>query len=397
MHSKNERNIKVLKKISQLGGIGLITIAMLCVVYQARLMIFSKYDPDYLKLFITILFSSTLIYSGIRLYKDYSQLLNLLILIFSLAFLLTIMEIILSTGHFDNLADDKPIWVPYRYRVMSDEINSKHCLTSNENEFGFNDIKREYNRKSEDQIRIAVMGDSFIWGAAVNDSLIWSHRLQNKFDKMGLNVEILHWGVDGWSSEDELEFLTKYGYKFDIDMIIVGVVVNDVDIGRYPMSELIDRNEWFYKFFQKTLLKIFPNSVSFIIDYLNAFSNKYFNYGYANWLEKSYKKENLLIWKQIIHKMISYGKEYNIDILFVLTPENHSSILKNYFNKLDSILTGLDAKVLNLYPLLENKLKKYSNRQLWANPADGHPGYKVTEVYAEYTFQYLMSKKILKF
>ncbi len=396
MHIKNEKTIKVLKKISQLGGISVIVIAILCLVYFVKKMIFTKYDIDLLKSFIIIIFSATLIYFGIRLYKDYLQLLNLLILVFPLTLMLSILEIVLSTGYFDNLTSDTPIWIPYHYRVMNDEINMKHSLRSAENKYGFNDIERDYSRKTKDQYRIAVLGDSFIWGAAVDDSIIWSHRLQNKFDEIGLNVEILHWGIDSWSSKDEINFLEKFGYRFDIDMIIVGVVVNDVDIGRYSMSQLIDRGYYFYKVLQKTLLKVFPNSISFIIDYLNAFSNGYLNYGYANWLKKSYKKENLSIWKQIIRSMISYGKEHNVDILFVLTPENHSPILRNYFNKLDSILTGLDAKVLNLYPVIESKLKKYSNRQLWANPADGHPGNRVTEVYAEYTFQYLMSKGIRK-
>jgi hypothetical protein len=41
------------------------------------------------------------------------------------------------------------------------------------------------------------------------------------------------------------------------------------------------------------------------------------------------------------------------------------------------------------------ELGKYQNRALWANPADGHPGNLVTEVYAKHVFSYL-NEEILK-
>ncbi len=385
-----------MKLISQIIGAILILTGFVVGVYIAYIIVIDSYNFDLVKILFTISFISILVYFSILLFRDHLRVINISLLILSVTAILCLFEIVLSTGYFDNLDSDNPIWIPYRYKLINEEINKKHRLYSAKNEFGFNDIQRDYKRTSKDQVRIAIMGDSFIWGAGVDDSLIWSHQLQNKFNDHNLNVEILHWGVDNWSTKNELEFLHSNGFKFDTDMIIIGVVVNDVDNGRFPLYQFINKGGKFYKILQKSILKIFPNSISFIIDNLNAFSDTYLGYGYENWLKLNYEKDNLLIWREVIQDILLFGKAYNVDILFILTPENHSRFLKNYFNTLESILTELDANIINLYPVLENRLKEYSNRQLWANPADGHPGAKVTEFYAEYTFKYLLSNRIIK-
>ena len=391
-----KQSIQKLKVVSQLFGVIFILMAFVVGVYLVHRIVVGNYHFDLLKTFFIISFIATLVYIATLLFRDHLQVINLSLLILSMAITLILMEIVLSTGYFDNLDSDRPVWIPYRYRLINEEINKEHRLKSAKNEFGFNDIRREYSRKSKDQVRIAVMGDSFIWGAGVDDSLIWSHRLQNNFNDHSMNAEILHWGVDNWSSKNELHFLYSIGFKFDIDMIIIGVVVNDVDSGRFPLRQFINKGSIFYEMLKKSLLKIFPNSISFIIDYLNAFSDTYLGYGYENWLKLNYEKKNLIIWRKVIQDILIFGKEHNLKILFALTPENRSLFLKNYFNTLESILTELDAKVINLYPVLENRLEEYSNRQLWANPADGHPGAKVTEIYAEYTFDYLFNSGIIK-
>ncbi|MCH8032324.1 MAG: hypothetical protein IH950_01030 [Bacteroidetes bacterium] len=391
-----KQHLQKLKVISQLFGVIFILTGFVVVVYLVNRIVIRNYNFDFLKTFFTISFIATVVYFGILLIRDYTRIINLSLLISSMAITLLLMEIVLSTGYFDNLDSDKPVWIPYRYKLINEEINKEHHLKSAKNKFGFNDIRREYYRKSKDQIRIAVMGDSFIWGAAVEDSVIWSHKLQKKFNDHSLNVEILHWGVSNWSSKDERDFLYNNGYKFDINMIIVGVVVNDVDSGKFPLKIFINRYGIFYKILQRTILKIFPNSISFIIDYLNAFSNNYLGYGYENWLKLNYEKENLLIWRDVIQDILAFGKEHQIEILFILTPENRSPSIKNYFKTLETILTGLDANVINLYPVIVNRLEKYSNRQLWANPADGHPGSKVTKIYAEYTFGYLLNSGLIE-
>jgi len=391
-----KQSIQKLKVVSQLFGVIFILMAFVVGVYLVHRIVVGNYHFDLLKTFFIISFIATLVYIAILLFRDHLQVINLSLLILSMAITLLLMEIVLSTGYFDSLDSDRPVWIPYRYRLINEEINIEHRLKSAKNEFGFNDIQREYNRKSRDQVRIAVMGDSFIWGAGLDDTLIWSHRLQNNFNDHGMNVEILHWGVDNWSSKNESHFLYSIGFKFDIDMIIIGVVVNDVDSGRFPLRQFIDKGSKFYKILMKSLLKIFPNSISFIIDYLNAFSDTFLGYGYENWLKLNYEKENLLIWREVIQDILVFGKAHHVKILFALTPENRSILLKNYFSTLDSVLTELDANVINLYPVLENRLKEYSNRQLWANPADGHPGVHVTKIYAEYTFDYLLNSGIIK-
>lgn len=196
-----KQSIQKLKVVSQLFGVIFILTGFVVGVYLVHRIVVGNYNFDFLKTFFIISFITTLVYFAILLFRDHLQVINLSLLILSVTAILCLIEIVLSTGYFDNLDSDRPVWVPYRYRLFNEEINKEHSLKSAKNEFGFNDIRREYNRKSKDQVRIAVIGDSFIWGAGVDDSLIWSHRLQKKFNDHSLNVEILHWGVDNWSQK----------------------------------------------------------------------------------------------------------------------------------------------------------------------------------------------------
>ena len=76
-----------------------------------------------------------------------------------------------------------------------------------------------------------------------------------------------------------------------------------------------------------------------------------------------------------------------------MTPENYSDYVGQKFNLLEARLKELQACYLNLFPIVKNKLSKIPFRQLWANPADGHPGDKLTDIYAEYIYKYLLEHK----
>ncbi len=378
------------KFLSKSFGTVLFIVGIVLFVYFLYSVLHGTYDYEIIKTIIVIIIISIVFLAGIMLYNNPDALRNFFLLITTIFVILIIFEVILSTGYFDNLDSDTPIWIPYRYRVMDEMINKKHFIKSSKNKYGFNDINRSYKRKLNISLRIAVLGDSFIWGTGVADSVIWSHRLQKIFNRSKVNVEVLNWGREGWSTKDERDFLFNTGYKFDIDMLIVAVGANDVDSGKYKLRKMIHPQGEVYKILQKSILKIFPNSVSFIIDYLNAFSNQYLNYGYSKWLNVNYSEENLTNWAQIASDIVKFGKKNNIKVLFALLPENYGSLLQSYFSVLDTNLYKLKANYVNLYPVIEKRLKKYANRQLWANPADGHPGELVTQVYAEYICSYLL-------
>jgi hypothetical protein len=52
-------------------------------------------------------------------------------------------------------------------------------------------------------------------------------------------------------------------------------------------------------------------------------------------------------------------------------------------------LKNANIDYVNLYPTVYKELHHLPNRKLWGNPADGHPGDMVTDVYAQNIYQYL--------
>ena len=72
-----------------------------------------------------------------------------------------------------------------------------------------------------------------------------------------------------------------------------------------------------------------------------------------------------------------------------MTPDNHNPQIGKYFGEVEELFIQNEIQHLNLFPIIKNRLSRYSERELWATPADGHPNEIVTEVYAEVVFKLL--------
>lgn len=354
--------------------------------YETR---FDSIEKSIFLILIQILFILFGIYI-IRKKKKAFQ--NLSILILTFFILVVILELLLSISYFQCLSSSAPIWVPQKYKNISIGINKEHQLKSQNNEYLFNDINHSYNKDNSTNIRIAVLGDSFIWGAGVADSVIWTRKLEKLFIENGIKCEILNWGKSGWSTLDEYNFLKNEGYKYKFDYLIFAFVVND------PIMDSSIHKLFIYPngFIQRNILKpfslAFPNTVSFFTDIINNFLSTYSDYGYFNWLKnKVYVQNNLTNYSNLLKDIKKYCEERNIPFVFILTPENHNPLLKKYFNQIMNIFDKDEIPYYNLFPVVENSLNKYTIRELWANPADGHPGNLVTEVYSKYVYEYLIN------
>jgi len=353
--------------------------------YETR---FDSIEKSLCLILIQILFISVGIYIIIKKKKAIQ---NLFILLLTLFILVVSLEIILSISYFQNLSSSAPIWIPQKYKNISIEINKRHQLKSLSNKYLFNDNNRPYKKDFSTNIRIAVLGDSFIWGAGVPDSVIWTRKLERLFIRNGFECEILNWGKPGWSTLNEYNFLKNEGYKYQFDYLIFAFVVNDPIMDSSIHKLIIYPNGFIERNILKPFSTIFPNTVSFSTDLLNNFLSTYSDYGYFNWLKnKVYTQNNLADYSNLLGDIKKYCKERNIPFVFILTPENHNPILKKYFDQILDILNEDKIPYYNLFPVIENALKKYSIRELWANPADGHPGNLVTEVYSKNVYDYII-------
>ena len=315
---------------------------------------------------------------------------NLLLIICSILFSCLIMEIGLNYVPF-NVETEAPKWIPYKLKMLNNRINQIHIDNAKLNPYGFND-KDHSLHKSPCFTRIAVLGDSFIWGVGVADQVIWTHKLEHILNQNGVKSEILNWGKPGWSTLDEYRFLKSDGIHYDFDLLLVGFVVNDPVMDESNQICIIYPDGIIGRLIIQPIRKyLFPNTISLFVDLIENFFNTFFGYGYSNWLNKMYTADNLKQYQSLLEDMTKYCNAHHIRMLFVLTPENHHPWLQQRFEQIIPLLKNVNIDYLNLYPDVYKELHHLPNRKLWANSADGHPGDMVTDVYAKSTYQYLIA------
>ena len=312
---------------------------------------------------------------------------------FPIILCLFLMEIVLRTGKFDGEDNPAPVWIPERFKAINRQITAQNREIAKHNTFGFNDRERS-RHKTPQRSRIAILGDSFVWGGGVPYDVIWSHKFEKLLNDRFPNIEVLSWGISGWSTLDELNFLKTHGKDYEIDLLIVDFTTNDPDLGNYPQQYLnFGKSLWF-----APVKKLFPLSSQFIRSYVNNVYERYFtkDLGYFNWENKLYEKDNLERYAKVLSDFSQACRNLNIDVLFVLTPNNYHHIFREKFDKIIPMLTESHLPYLDLYPAVYQKLHHLPYRKLWANLADAHPGDMVTEIYKDEVFSFLDTSGTLK-
>lgn len=103
---------------------------------------------------------------------------------------------------------------------------------------GFRSKEEEYARASGKK-RIVVLGDSYALGYGVSEEAGFASQLDRI---LGGDVEVVNLGMSGYSTDQELLLLEREGVRYDPDLVIVAVYLNDVydNLIRYY-------NEWYGK------------------------------------------------------------------------------------------------------------------------------------------------------
>jgi len=331
--------------------------------------------------------------------KKYLQVIfSFLLIPLSLLICIALLELLLMVSFFDGEDNPNPIYIPIKFKQIHAQINEQNKLIASHHKYGFNDLPRKYVKSSADIVRIAVLGDSFVWSVGVDYDTSWNHQLEKLFLDKYENVEVLSWGKGGWSTKRQVQFLKKHGWKYHVDLLIVGFVTNDPDLGNIPQKHF-NSSRYFDRFFLLRWVKVlFPNSVVFITAHINRLVEMYdVEYGYKNWEEKLYTPQNLQEYKNVLRKQVRFCQIYDIKLLYVMTPNNYKQHFQEKYSKIIPIFKELKINYLNLYPVIYERLHTYNTRKLWANLADGHPGNIVTSIYAEQVFNYLTQSKQIDF
>lgn len=262
---------------------------------------------------------------------------------------------------------------------LNRKINERNETCARANSFGFTDIPRS-TQKAKGVYRIAVLGDSFIWGDGLPYEKVWSHKLETKLRAQHHPVEVLSWGHNGWSTLDEYNFYQQHGKDYDIDLLIIAWVDNDPDMGKIPVVPAGDP--------QKQYPLIYKVSPSLAQTLLNNANNDLYN----NWLQKIYSDSNLNDYKKLLSDFRQTLAQNKTPVLVVMTPGQFDSRTRRHFEMAEPLILQANFNCLNLYGLTEKQLENYSSAQIHANPVNGHPGDLMTEVFAEDVKVYLEGK-----
>lgn len=95
---------------------------------------------------------------------------------------------------------------------------------------GWNSSKPEYKvAKPDGAKRIAVVGDSYVHAAYVNNADAFPEVMERELKSRGSNVEVLRFGMDGAPLSQYLHVLRREVLQYKPDIVVVPLIHNDFD------------------------------------------------------------------------------------------------------------------------------------------------------------------------
>ncbi len=273
------------------------------------------------------------------------------------------------------------------WQLYNDSINALNRLYAAQNPHGFTD-KIRTPEKPIGVFRIAVLGDSFIWGDGMPYSKVWSHLLEEKVLENYDSIEVLSWGQNGWSTLDEFRFLKEIGIAYQVDLLLIGYVDNDLDMELF--ADLNDGRIRGLEFFFPKLAEVLPESYQQFGSGIGqlVYGNEVEQYN--AWMDSLYDKRNLLAHLEMLQEFKVYCESKDIPVLILMTPNGFFDLMKERFEKVEVFLRTSGIPYLNLLPIAEEKLGHHEQMILNASPVNGHPGILFTQFFADEVFQYLV-------
>lgn len=302
------------------------------------------------------------------------------------------------TTWLDQLDSPSPSYIP-TYLVQKDrEIFANSGVITKD---GYRTWRKDVDElitslRTDEGCKIVVLGDSFVMG----DGLLVENSWPAKLDKK-INCHVYPFGTNGLTSLDEFDIYERELADEIFDLLIVGVVSNDLHPrGKYKNFSY-DRNLYLREHFsfKKYMSREMHKKISLSKAYLyveQVTSNiitQYFesqgsidhppiiSYGYANWEERLYQEDVYSLWLDAI---LAFNKSATHPTHFLLTPTTVSTRQEKMFSQIDDSFRAAGLNYTNAYPELPTLFPNgFRPREDWANLADGHPGTRQTDLYSE--------------
>lgn len=88
--------------------------------------------------------------------------------------------------------------------------------------------RSDYTLQPESGERIAVLGDSFVFGVGVNDDETYPYALAQSMRKHGRDAEVLNAGIPGLGTGEEALYFRDWVQRFHPAIVVLTVTANDV-------------------------------------------------------------------------------------------------------------------------------------------------------------------------
>jgi lysophospholipase L1-like esterase len=201
--------------------------------------LFGRYSPPYLAFLLALLGVAVILGYAFwsRSPRLASALSNLYLLLFSTSLILLVTELALRA--FNPWGIDFFHMLPYHMQGMVDHPTlgyvhprsvtyslGRNTVTLNSH--GLRDEEIPYEKPAGER-RILVLGDSVAFGWGVDQGDTFSDRMEPRLKQLtGGAWQVINAGVNGYTSEQELEYLSIEGLRYSPDIVVLLYVGNDL-------------------------------------------------------------------------------------------------------------------------------------------------------------------------
>jgi len=200
----------------------------------------------------------------------------------------------------------------------------KFMKNINYNNEGFRDYEWQLKKEKETH-RIIALGDSMTFGIGIKNQ----ERFTNLLNKKSNKIEVLNFGIGGFSTKDQLNVYRNIASKYKPDTVIIAYYSNDAEDTKarekfielftfhttypYEVGNFLYSHSYSYYFFESRVKNILTN-LKIIKNYQD-----YIDYIYSE--ENPYLEEHKETLQKLIEEIKSNGSNIIIFSVPIITPD----------------------------------------------------------------------------
>lgn len=272
------------------------------------------------------------------------------------------------------------------------EVYSEPGIAFDLNAEGYRDI--DHSLEAEPGVtRVLLLGDSFTVGQGVSQADYYPAVLRNY---AGDKFEFIIAALPGASTGDQVRMLETYGCQFEPDVLIVGLVPNDLE--NLPNAPVVAEDR---KFFASD--EVANPDLAYVLDYyINRMTEGFDSrYDYWDWESDLFDPEQPWLgqWEMLVTDLAAQAEKCNIEHRYAFSlpyaldyrQENILTETARKYTIMLDVFRKAGFKTVDLFPAYLETFGERPYRTLWALPNDGHPNAELHHWYAEQIWNVLES------